>query len=57
MGGTEGRISARRRRELRDRAELRVGEDERWRERLIVGVLFAVSDVWICLHLRNDALN
>ena len=41
---TESRMSARRRRELRDRAELRVGDDEKWRERLIVGALFAVSD-------------
>jgi len=42
-GATEGKMSARRRRELRDRAELRVGHDEKWRERLVVGALFAVS--------------
>ena len=40
---TESKMSARRRRELRARAELRVGHDEKWRERLIVGALFAVS--------------
>ena len=42
---TESRMSARRRRELRARAELRVGDDEKWRERLIVGALFAVSGI------------
>jgi len=42
---TENRMSARRRRELRARAELRVGDDERWRERFIVGALFAVSRI------------
>lgn len=40
---TGGKLSARRRRELRARAELRVGHDEKWRERFIVGALFAVS--------------
>ena len=55
-GATESRMSARRRRELRARAELRVGDDEKWRERLIVGALFAVSGiknislgVWVCV--------
>jgi hypothetical protein len=42
---TEGRLSARRRRELKARAELRVGGDEKWREGLIVGALFAVSGI------------
>ena len=54
---TEGRISARRRRELRARAELRVGDDEKWRERLIVGALFAVSGVEMRFRVWNDALN
>ena len=44
-GATESRMSARRRRELRARAELRVGGDEKWREGLIVGALFAVSGI------------
>lgn len=48
---TESRISARRRRELRARAELRVGDDERWRERLIVGALFAVSGIEMRLRV------
>ena len=46
---TEGKMSARRRRELRARAELRVGHDEKWRERFIVGALFAVSNITIYL--------
>ena len=46
----ESRMSARRRRELRARAELRVGDDEKWRERLIVGALFAVRDKEIYLR-------
>ena len=44
---TEGKMLARRRRELRARAELRVGDDEKWRERLMVGALFAVSGIVI----------
>ena len=47
---TESRMSARLKRELRARAELRVGEDEKWRERLLVGALIAVS--CISSHLR-----
>jgi len=43
----EGRMSARRRRELRARAELRVGDDEKWRERLIVGALFATMMIFV----------
>ena len=43
---TENRISARRKRELKARAELRVGDDEKWRERLIVGTLIAVSCIF-----------
>lgn len=54
---TESRMSAKRRRELRARAELRVGEDEKWRERLIVGALFAVSDIKIRLCVWDDVLN
>ena len=54
---TEGRISARRRRELRARAELRVGDDEKWRERLIVGALFAVSCIEMRFRMWNDVLN
>ena len=45
----EGKMSARRRRELRARAELRVGDDEKWREGLIVGALFAVGGIAIYL--------
>jgi len=45
---TEGKMSARRRRELRARAELRVEHDEKWRERFIVGALFAVSSAAMC---------
>ena len=52
----ESRMSARRRRELRARAELRVGDDEKWRERLIVGTLFAVSSMVIYLHEQNYPL-
>ena len=48
---TESGMSARRRRELKARAELRVGDDERWRERLIVGALFAVSDTGIYIFI------
>lgn len=47
---TEGKMSARRRRELRARAELRVGGDEKWREWLIVGALFAVSRIVVYLR-------
>jgi len=53
----ESRMSARRRRELRARAELRVGDDEKWRERLIVGALFAVNVIEIYLHVWNEVLN
>lgn len=42
---TETKMSARRRRQLRARAELRVGEDEKWRERLIVGAVLAVGGI------------
>lgn len=45
----QNRMSARRKRELRARAELRVGDDEKWRERLIVGALIAVSCVLLYL--------
>ena len=44
----ESRMSARRRRELKARAELRVGDDEKWREMLIVGALIAVSCIFMC---------
>ncbi|KAF9650613.1 hypothetical protein BDM02DRAFT_3267830 [Thelephora ganbajun] len=44
---TESRMSARRKRYLRARAELRVGDDEKWRERLIVGALFATMMVFV----------
>lgn len=54
---TENRMSARRRRELRARAELRVGDDEKWRERLIVGVLLAVSSVIMRLCTLDYSLN
>lgn len=54
---TESRMSARRRRELRARAELRVGDDEKWREGLIVGALFAVSGVKRYLRTWDEALN
>jgi len=46
-GATEGKMSAKRRRELRARAELRVGDDEKWRERLIVGALFATMMIFV----------
>jgi hypothetical protein len=52
----EGKMSARRRRELRARAELRVGDDEKWRERLMVGALFVVSSAVIHLHEQNYPL-
>lgn len=54
---TEGRMSARRRRELRARAELSVGHDEKWRERLIVGALFAVSSTTIYPRVWGDMLS
>lgn len=47
---TENRISARRKRELKARAELRVEDDEKWRERLIVGALIAVSCILVYLY-------
>jgi curved DNA-binding protein CbpA len=54
---TESRISAKRKRELRARAELRVGDDEKWRERLIVGALFAVSGIVVYFHASDGMLN
>lgn len=54
---TEGKMSARRRRELRARAELRVGDDEKWRERLIVGALFVVSGALVYLLAQNYLLS
>lgn len=45
---TEDKMTARRRRQLRARAELRVGDDEKWRERLMVGAMFAVSGTLGC---------
>jgi hypothetical protein len=43
-----GVMSDRRKRELRNRAELNVGGlDERWKERLMVGVLFVVSSFFV----------
>lgn len=56
-GATESRMSARRKRELRARAELRVGDDEKWRERLIVGALVAVSGSSIYLYPWNELLS
>jgi hypothetical protein len=53
---TEAKMSARRRRELRARAELRVGDDEKWRERFIVGAVFAVSGTLV-IPVCNDLLN
>ncbi|KAF9792572.1 hypothetical protein BJ322DRAFT_57875 [Thelephora terrestris] len=44
---TEAKMSVRRRRELRARAELRVGDDEKWRERFIVGAVFATMAVFV----------
>jgi len=40
-------MSARRRGELKARAELRVGDDEKWRERLIVGALITTMMVFL----------
>ena len=57
VDATESKMSARRRRELRARAELRVGHDEKWRERLIVGALFAVSGILMFLHVWSGMLN
>ena len=54
---TEGKMSARRRRELKARAELRVGDDEKWRERLIVGALFAVSGIVIWLQRYAEPIH
>ena len=53
----ESKMSARRRRELRARAELRVGDDEKWRERFIVGALFAVSGTLVYLLAQNYLLS
>jgi len=44
---TESRMSARRRRELKARAELRVGDDEKWRERLMVGALITTMMLFL----------
>jgi len=57
-GATESRMSARRKRELRARAELRVGDDEKWRERLIVGALVAtmIAFVYQTLETRREGL-
>jgi hypothetical protein len=49
----QSRMSARRRRELRARAELRVGDDDKWRERLIVGALIAVSCILVYMSRRR----
>lgn len=49
VDATGSRMSAKRKRELQARAELRVGDDDKWRERLVVGALITVG----CISMRR----